>query len=77
MYNKAFAVFWEQRTNNAVHDEPQHIHLTIELDEDGDAEDDGSSDSDENEGETITLRFSAVETLRKKDLLNIPTKNCI
>jgi len=67
MYNKAFAVFWEQRRNNAVHDEPQYIHLTIELDEDGDAEDDGTSDSDENGGETITLRFSAVETLRKKD----------
>ena len=70
LYDRAFAVFWERRTSLVRDDEATNdITLRLDIDDegdDGDDNDDGSSDTDD-EGDSITLRFSAVETLRHKD----------
>ena len=63
--DRAFAVFWEQREAGHVPDEepPQKITLLI------DDEDDGADKAPEavDDNPTLTLRFSATETLREKD----------
>ena len=65
-FDRAFAVFWELRRPGAEPPPEEVLHLTLALDaEDGEEEqDDGEAGTDE---PTITLRFSAVETLRHKD----------
>lgn len=67
LYDKAFAVFWEQRRSPHVLEIDETMRITVLLDdedEDGSGEEgDEQNDSDE----TITVRFSAVETLRQKD----------
>jgi uncharacterized protein len=65
-FDRAFAVFWELRQPGSEPPPEEVLHLTLALDsEDADDEqDDGDSGTDE---PTITLRFSAVETLRHKD----------
>jgi uncharacterized protein with von Willebrand factor type A (vWA) domain len=68
LFDRAFAVFWEQRAGTTETDdalEPQRI--TIEMDdgnEDDDAGDDPATPSDD---PSIQLRFSAAEVLRQKD----------
>jgi uncharacterized protein with von Willebrand factor type A (vWA) domain len=65
IFDRAFAVFWEQRQAGHVPDEepPQKITLLI------DDEDDGADKAPEavDDNPTLTLRFSATETLREKD----------
>ncbi|MFM8483363.1 MAG: VWA domain-containing protein, partial [Actinomycetota bacterium] len=67
LYDKAFKVFWERRTSPHVLEIDETMRITVLLD---DEDEDGSSDEgdEQNESdETITVRFSAVETLRQKD----------
>ena len=67
LYDRAFAVFWERRHSDAVDDESiTEITLRLDVDDDrGSDDDDGTSDAPD--GDSVTLRFSAVETLRQKD----------
>lgn len=67
LYNKAFAVFWERRSSREILEDEQTIHLKIEIDDETEGADDGTSQDADDDDESITLRFSAVETLRKKD----------
>jgi uncharacterized protein len=66
-YDRAFAVFFEDRRNSGV-DEPEQppLHITIAVDTDDDDADSGD-DSEPDDNETIELRFSAAEVLRHKD----------
>lgn len=68
LYDRAFAVFWEQRLANVDPDaieSPTTITLAVDdEDDDGDGDDDAQAGD---ESDTITLRFSAVEVLRDKD----------
>jgi len=67
-FDRAFAVFWELRRPGAEPPPEEVLHLTLALDADDgeDAEDEDESASLDDDP-TITLRFSAVETLRHKD----------
>ncbi len=66
IYDRAFAVFFEQATGFAVNDEPEPQSVTLAIDDD--SSDDGDSESAElDDQESIELRFSAVEMLRHKD----------
>ncbi len=64
-FNRAFAVFWEQRTALDAFDEDL-TRMTLMLDTD---EEEGASDgnAEASDDPSITLRFSGVETLRDKD----------
>ena len=65
LYDRAFAVFWERlgATDDADDEqEPLKITLTTDDDEGGD-----SGEAEASDNPQITLRFSAVETLRNKD----------
>ncbi|NQV98044.1 MAG: VWA domain-containing protein [Acidimicrobiaceae bacterium] len=66
IFDRAFAVFWEQRIAVDI-TQPKHETVSITLLVD----DEDTSDKDEssavNDKDTITLRFSSVETLREKD----------
>lgn len=67
LYDRAFAVFWERRRSKDLDEGPlEPMHLTILFD-DGDVPGEGTSDASPIDDETITVRFSAVETLRTKD----------
>jgi len=68
LFDRAFAVFWEQRTSEAATvepDEPQKI--VIEMDDGEDNDDQSGDDAEPNEDPSIQLRFSAAEVLRNKD----------
>lgn len=70
LFDRAFAVFWERRSSGRdIVEETTDITLRIDVDDDHpDGDDERDGDDDENgDGESITLRFSAVETLRQKD----------
>ena len=66
LFDRAFAVFWERKRGADIEQELDTIQLTILLD-DEDSSDDGSAEPTPHDDETITIRFSAVETLRTKD----------
>ena len=67
LYDRAFAVFWERRRSQTLDESTEPMRLTILLDDES-SSNDGSSESTTNDDEeTITIRFSAVETLRTKD----------
>lgn len=66
LYGRAFAVFWERRHVPVVDDVSEPMQLTILFD-DEDSTDDGSATSASGDEDSITIRFSAVETLRTKD----------
>jgi len=65
-FDRAFAVFWEQRRPGSEPPPEDVLHLTLAVDTD---------EGDDRQGEAepagddpaLTLRFSAVETLRRKD----------
>ena len=65
-FDRAFSVFWELRQPGEEPAPEDVLHLTLAIDTD---EGDEPPDEAEPAGEdpTITLRFSAVETLRHKD----------
>jgi uncharacterized protein with von Willebrand factor type A (vWA) domain len=67
LFDRAFAVFWDQRSGAVDAGAPEEpVQIVIEMD---DGEDhDGSDDAAEpNDDPTIQLRFSAAEVLRDKD----------
>lgn len=69
LYNRAFAVFWEQRTAAGLSIELPPISLTLATDTDEQDDDaiDATEDSERIEGPTLRVRYSDVETLRHKD----------
>lgn len=66
LYDRAFAVFWERRRSQTVDEATEPVRLTILMDDEG-SSDDGRSEASPDADDTITIRFSAVETLRTKD----------
>ena len=67
VYDRAFAVFWEQRrTDDSPTDEEEPLRITLTVDDESDG-DDQQGDAQASDDPQITLRFSAVETLRQKD----------
>ena len=62
-FNVAFAVFWERLSAGEDLETIGEDSMTLAVDEGGDSGE-GTSDADE---PNVTLRFSAVETLRSKD----------
>lgn len=73
LFDNAFAVFWEHRTPSGNHEisEPTKITLLMDDDDDDDNDSDdddtGEQDNESDDEPTITLRFSAAESLRNKD----------
>ena len=65
LFNLAFAVFWEQRSGSARSPESDPIRVTLLLD-DGDEAENNEPGRDQTEP-SVTMRFSAAETLRQKD----------
>ncbi len=67
VFDRAFAVFWEQRRGSGVVEEPEEpLKITIAIDdEDGDGSDADSAEP--NDEPTLQLRFSTTEVLRQKD----------
>ena len=65
-FDRAFAVFWEQREPGAepAPDEVLHLTLAVDTDEGDDQQGEAEPAGDD---PTLTLRFSATETLRHKD----------
>lgn len=70
VYDRAFAVFWEDRGNSfdfVVELPPTQVQLAIDSDEEQDEEPDGPEPEEPDDTPTIHLRFSATEILREKD----------
>ncbi len=69
LYDRTFAVFWEQRNVRALRSlQPEEQHMTVLLDDDSDDGDqDDVGEQPPSDEPTITLRFSAAEVLRDKD----------
>ena len=66
LFDRAFAVFWESKSTNTVEQQVETIRIALAVDDDGD--DDSNSEGETEEADiTLTLRFSAVESLREKD----------
>ncbi len=65
-FNVAFAVFWDQLSSGTEHEVIAQETLTLAIDE----QDDGGDGVAEQSDDTVTLRFSAVETLSQKDFAN-------
>ncbi len=65
LFDKAFAVFWENRSGIRPTDNTEPIAVTLLVD---DAEtENAAAEADASDEPSITLRFSATETLRHKD----------
>ncbi len=64
-FNVAFAVFWEQLSSDTSYEEATPETVTLAVDDQD--EQDGGDGTAEQSDDTITLRFSAVETLSQKD----------
>lgn len=69
LYDRAFAVFFEQRRGGPDELAPEPLSISIALDTDDDAADDDDDDDDggASDDEVIELRFSTTEILRNKD----------
>lgn len=69
LFDRAFAVFWEQRTGTTDDEaDDEVVSITIAVDDGDDDEQDDAADSAEGSDDpTLQLRFSAIETLRDKD----------
>ncbi len=68
LFDKAFAVFWEQRTGSTAEEAvAEPLRITIATDAPEDEEDQNSADEDSAHEPSIDLRFSAAEVLRSKD----------
>jgi uncharacterized protein with von Willebrand factor type A (vWA) domain len=65
-FDRAFAVFWEQRGPGSEPPPEEVLHLTLAVDSDEEDDREGGADA-AGDDPAITLRFSAVETLRQKD----------
>lgn len=67
LFDRAFAVFWEARSNDGVVDEVEPERVTIEIDDGDDGDDNDGEPGEPGDDPTIQLRFSAAEVLRQKD----------
>lgn len=72
LYDRAFAVFWERRTPTGATETTDEVRLTVLFD-DEDSSEDEATDAGSSQEDTITVRFSAVETLRDKDFASYST----
>ena len=68
-FDRAFAVFWDSRAANTADPEMETIRVALATDDGEDAGTDGNAGMSEADI-TLTLRFSAVESLREKDFAN-------
>jgi uncharacterized protein len=67
VFDRAFAAFWHRVEIIGIDDAEQDVeHITLAVDDDSEDDDDGDS-APVGDEPSITLRFSAVETLRNKD----------
>ncbi|MCU0261400.1 MAG: VWA domain-containing protein [Ilumatobacteraceae bacterium] len=71
-YDRAFAVFWEDRRSGSAPEPPPPATVTLAVDDGPDdaEQPDSASDSDE---PTLEMRFSRVEVLRHKDFAEYST----
>ncbi|MBI5090634.1 MAG: VWA domain-containing protein [Actinobacteria bacterium] len=69
LFDRAFAVFWDRHQGGAdTDDEDEITRITLAIDDDEDDRDDpDQGEAEANDDPTLTLRFSALETLRHKD----------
>ena len=65
-FDRVFAVFWDSRTANSEEPNIETIRIALATDDGEDAGADGNAANTEADI-TLTLRFSAVESLREKD----------
>ena len=67
IFDRAFAVFWDQRIAiDTANIERELVSMTLLIDDENASADDNAGEQVDDEN-TITLRFSSVETLREKD----------
>jgi uncharacterized protein with von Willebrand factor type A (vWA) domain len=66
-FDRAFAVFWELRRPDGEPPPEETVHLTLAIDVDDESQSGEDESLEASDEPTITLRFSAVETLRHKD----------
>lgn len=67
IFDRAFAVFWDQRIAiDAANIERELVSMTLLIDDENASADDTAGEPVDDEN-TIMLRFSSVETLREKD----------
>jgi uncharacterized protein with von Willebrand factor type A (vWA) domain len=66
LYDRAFAVFFEDRRSDGSDDDEQPLSITIAVDA-GDEQADGGDSEHDADDDVIELRFSATEVLRHKD----------
>ena len=67
IFDRAFAVFWDQRIAiDAANIERELVSMTLLIDDENASADDTAGELVDDKN-TITLRFSSVETLREKD----------
>ena len=65
VFDRAFRVFWEHRFSENIEEEVETLRIELAVDDD---EGDGDGEAEPSDADlTLTLRFSAVESLRKKD----------
>ncbi len=70
VFDRAFAVFWEQRRAADDVEEPEEpLKITIAIDDEDDNDNDADNDdnAEASADPTLQLRFSATEVLRQKD----------
>ena len=67
LFNRAFEAFWLGRAADGSTQITETMKLTLQLDADDDGSDERDSAESSSDDETITLRFSAIETLKHKD----------
>lgn len=67
LFNRAFEAFWLGRAADGSTQITETMKLTLQLDTDDDGSDERDSAESSSDDETITLRFSAIETLKHKD----------
>lgn len=65
-FNRAFAVFWEQKQSSGITVELPPMSVSISTDN-GEDDDELLDDDTTPSGPTIQLRYSALETLKEKD----------
>ena len=67
-FDRAFAVFWDQRHVDTVEEIVDAVRIAIATDADDDNGNDEADGTGDNDADlTLTLRFSAAEALREKD----------
>ena len=67
LYDRAFAVFFEQRQGGEAIPDEEPLRITIAVDAGDDEEEDQADSGEASDEPTIEMRFSATEVLRHKD----------